>query len=236
MCGPMRGALIACLLFLAPLAAQAATRAPVIVELYTAQGCAPCNDSGKVMEGLAGRRDVLPLTFSVDYWDYLGWTDTLARPEFVTRQKTYVSRFELEDPYTPQVVVGGRGQAGALEAERLDALVARAAQAPAGPRVSLTATRASVAQGTSPKGGAEVWMVRYDPRPRSVQVRRGDNRGQTVVAVNAVRELRRLGSWRGRGLTWTLPEATEPGLVTVVIVQAPRGGRILSAASRRPST
>ena len=56
------------------------------------------------------------------------------------------------------------------------------------------------------------------------------------LAVNAVRELRRLGSWRGRGLTWTLPEATEPGLVTVVIVQAPRGGRILSAASRRPST
>jgi hypothetical protein len=74
-------------------------------------------------------------------------------------------------------------------------------------------------------------MVRYDPKPRSVQVRRGDNRGQTVVAINAVRELRRLGSWRGRGLTWRLPEAMEPGLVTVVMVQSPRGGRILAAAS-----
>ncbi len=234
MCGLMRGALIACLLFLAP-AAAAAPRPPVVVELYTAQGCAPCNGAGGVMEDLAARKGVLPLTFSVDYWDYLGWTDTLARPEFVTRQKAYVSRFALEDPYTPQVVVGGRGQAGALEAERLDALIARAAQAPAGPRVSLTATRASVAPGAAPKGGAEVWMIRFDPRPRSVQVRRGDNRGETVVAVNAVRELRRLGSWRGRGLTWTLPAATEPGLVTVVMVQSPRGGRILSVASRRPA-
>ncbi|MCA3719871.1 DUF1223 domain-containing protein, partial [Phenylobacterium sp.] len=92
-----------------------------------------------------------------------------------------------------------------------------------------------VAAGRAPRGGAEVWMVRYDPRPRSVQVRRGDNRGQTVVAVNAVRELRRLGTWRGRDLAWNLPEASEPGLVTVVVVQAPRGGRILSAERSQPS-
>lgn len=234
MCGPMRGALIACLLMLAPSAAPAAPRPPVIVELYTAQGCASCTGAGEVMETLAARRDVLPLTFSVDYWDYLGWTDTLARPEFVARQKAYVSRFGLGEPYTPQAVVGGRGQGGALDAERLDALIARAVQTPAGPRVSLTGTRASVAAGKAPQGGAEVWMVRYDPRPRSVQVRRGDNRGQVVVAVNAVRELRRLGTWRGRGLTWALPEVTEAGLVTVVIVQSPRGGGILAMGRSRP--
>lgn len=230
----MRGALFACLLMLAPAATQAAPRSPVIVELYTAQGCASCTGAGAAMEGLATRRDVLPLTFSVDYWDYLGWTDTLARPEFVTRQKAYVARFDLGDPYTPQAVVGGRGQAGALDAERLDALIARAAQAPAGPRINLSAAKASVAPGKAPQGGAEVWMVRYDPKPRNVQVRRGDNRGQTVLAVNAVRELRRLGSWRGRGLTWRLPAATEPGLATVVIVQSPKGGRILAAAHSRP--
>ena len=227
----MRGALFACLLMLAPAAAAAAPRSPVVVELYTAQGCASCTGTSAMMETLAARRDVLPLTFSVDYWDYLGWTDTLARPEFVTRQKSYVSSFDLGEPYTPQAVVGGRGQAGALEAERLEALINRAAQAPPGPRISLSTSRTSVANGKAPKGGAEVWMVRYDPKPRSVQVRRGDNRGQTVVAINAVRELRRLGSWRGRGLTWRLPEAMEPGLVTVVIVQSPRGGRILAAAS-----
>lgn len=236
MCGPMRGALFACLLMLAPAATQAAPRAPVVVELYTAQGCASCTGAGAVMETLAARRDVLPLTFSVDYWDYLGWTDTLARPEFVARQKAYVTRLELGEPYTPQAVVGGRAQAGALEAERLEALIARASQAPAGPKISLSASRTRVASGKAPQGGAEVWMVRYDPRPRSVQVRRGDNRGQTVVAVNAVRELRRLGSWRGRGLTWRLPAATEPGLVTVVLVQSPKGGRILSATrSQAPS-
>ena len=231
----MRGALIACFLVLAPALAQAATRAPVIVELYTAQGCASCTGAGDVMEALSSRRDVLPLTFSVDYWDYLGWTDTLARPEFARRQKAYIDRFELGEPYTPQVVVDGRGQGGALEPELLETLIARAAQAPGGPRISLTAARARVAAGRAPRGGAEVWMVRYDPRPRSVQVRRGDNRGQTVVAVNAVRELRRLGTWRGRDLAWNLPEASEPGLVTVVVVQAPRGGRILSAERSQPS-
>lgn len=226
----MRRALIAFFLMLTPLAVQAASRAPVIVELYTAQGCASCTGSGAVMETLAARRDVLPLTFSVDYWDYLGWTDTLARPEFTRRQRAYVARFGLGEPYTPQVVVEGRGQGGALEPEQLDGLIQRAAQGAEGPRINLSATRARVGAGRAPRGGAEVWMVRYDPRPRSVQVRRGDNRGQTVVAINAVRELRRLGTWRGRGLTWALPGASEPGLVTVVIVQAPRGGRILSAA------
>ena len=132
-------------------------------------------------------------------------------------------------------MVDGRGQGGALEAELLETLITRAAQAPEGPRISLTAARARVAAGRAPRGGAEVWMVRYDPRPRSVQVRRGDNRGQTVVAINAVRELRRLGTWRGRDLAWNLPEASEPGLVTVVIVQTPRGGRILSAERGRPA-
>lgn len=234
MCGPMRGALFACLLMLVPAAVQAAPRPPVVVELYTAQGCASCTGAGEVMESLAARRDVLPLTFSVDYWDYLGWTDTLARPEFVTRQKAYVARFNLEDPYTPQVVVGGRAQTGALDAEGLDAAVRRVAQASAGPRITLSAERASVAQAAPPKAGAEVWMIRYDPRPRNVQVRRGDNRGQTVVVVNAVRELRRLGSWRGPALSWRLPPATEAGLATVVIVQSPKGGRILSAARSQP--
>jgi len=113
----MRGALFACLLMLSPAAASAAPRSPVVIELYTAQGCGSCTGAGAAMEALAARRDVLPLTFNVDYWDYLGWTDTLARPEFVVRQKTYVSRFKLEDPYTPQAVVGGRGEAGAREAQ-----------------------------------------------------------------------------------------------------------------------
>ncbi|MFZ4066161.1 MAG: DUF1223 domain-containing protein [Phenylobacterium sp.] len=231
----MRGALFACLLMLSPAVASAAPRSLVVIELYTAQGCGSCTGAGAAMEALAARPDVLPLTFNVDYWDYLGWTDTLARPEFVVRQKTYVSRFKLEDPYTPQAVVGGRGEAGALEAETLETLITKAVQAPAGPRITVSADSASVASGTAPKGGAEVWMVRYDPRPRSVQVRRGDNRGQTVVAINAVRELRRLGSWRGRTLTWRLPAATESGLATVVIVQSPKGGRILSATKIPPS-
>ena len=78
-------------------------------------------------------------------------------------------------------------------------------------------------------------MIRYDPRPRNVQVRRGDNRGQTVLVVNSVRELRRLGSWRGAALSWRLPAATEAGLATVVIVQSPKGGRILSVVRSPPA-
>lgn len=228
----MRKAALLCL-FLLAWPVGAAAKAPVLVELFTAQGCGSCNDANGYLGKLAERPGVLALTYSVDYWDYLGWTDTFARPEYAERQKAYVSRLKLREPYTPQVVVDGHEEAQGLKTAEVDRLVRAAAAAPrnppdirfVGPR------RVDVGSGRVAKGGAEVWLIRYDPRAVEVAVRAGDNRGETVVQKNVVREIRRLGSWRGKPQAYRLPDADD-GLKTVVVVQGPRGGRVLGLAQR----
>jgi len=227
-----KGALFSLILFALP--AVAAARPPVVVELFTAQGCASCTDANAYAAKLAERSGVLLLTFPVDYWDYLGWADTFARPEFAERQKAFVARLQLNEPYTPQVIVDGRAQAPGLRPEKVDKLVHEAAKAPSDPPQIrfMGPRRVDVGTGRAPRGGADVWMVRYDPRVQETAVKSGDNRGQTVVQKNVVRELKRLGPWRGRAQAYRLSKPSEAGLVTVVIVQGARGGRILGVARR----
>jgi hypothetical protein len=209
-----------------------ATKVPVLVELYTAQGCASCVEANAYVAKLADRPGVLALTFSVDYWDYLGWADTLAKPEFAERQKAYVTKLAVQEPYTPQVVVDGAAQAPGARTQRVDKLVkdaARTARDP--PEIHFVGERrVYVGSARPPKGGGEVWLVRFDPRSQDVAVKAGDNKGQTIVERNAVRELSRLGAWRGRPVAFRLPAAAEDGLKTVVLVQGARGGRILGVA------
>jgi hypothetical protein len=225
-----KAALFILLLCVIPVAAAA--KPPVVVELFTAQGCASCGEANANLAKLAQREGVLALTFPVDYWDYLGWSDTFAKPEFTARQKAYVARLELREPYTPQVVVDGRAQAGGLQTEKVERLLSQAAKASRDPpdMAFIGARRVDVGSGRPPRGGAEVWMVRYDPREHDVVVRKGDNRGQTVAHSNVVREIKRLGAWRGRPTAYRLPTAAEDGLVTAVLVQATDGGHILAAA------
>lgn len=230
----MRNAAICSLILLAlPFAAAAKSpmaRSPVVVELYTAQGCASCGEANAYVAKLAERKGVLALTFPVDYWDYLGWADTFAKPEFADRQKAYVARLSLREPYTPQVVVDGRVEAAGQKSERVERLLREAERAPrdppdirfVGPR------RVDVGSGRAPKGGGEVWLIRYDPREQDVAVKSGDNRGQTIAHKNVVREVTRLGAWRGRPAAYRLPAASDDGLKSVVILQAGRGGRVLA--------
>jgi hypothetical protein len=223
-------AVIALLLLAGP--ANAASRSSVLVELFTAQGCGPCAEANAHIDRLSERTDVLALTFSVDYWDYLGWTDTFARPEFTERQRAYVTRLKLREPYTPQVVVDGREETQARRGADLEPLIraARAAR-PSPPDMRFVSQRrVDVGSGRAPRGGAEVWLVRYDPRADEVVVRAGDNRGETVVQRNVVRRMERLGVWRGRPQAYRLPPSQEDGLRTAVIVQHPRGGRVIGVA------
>jgi hypothetical protein len=210
----------------------AAAKPPVLVELFTAQGCRSCRDADTLLGKLAERPGVLALTFSVDYWDYLGWTDTFARPEFAERQRAYVTRLKLREPYTPQIVVNGRHETQGQKAPEVDRLVRVAsAQAPNAPDIRfIGARRVDVGSGRVIKGGAEVWMIRYDPRSVEVTVRAGDNRGETVVLRNVVRQMQRVGVWRGSPRAFRLPAPSDEGLKTAVVVQAPRGGRVLGLA------
>ena len=88
----------------------AAPPEPVIVELFTAQGCAGCAEANARVEAVANEPGVIALTYAVDYWDYLGWPDTFARPEFAQRQRDYRRPLRLRDVSTPQVVIDGRRQ------------------------------------------------------------------------------------------------------------------------------
>jgi hypothetical protein len=223
-------ALFSLLVSALPLCAQA--RSPVVVELYTAQGCASCGEANAYVGKLAEKPGVLALTFSVDYWDYLGWEDTFAKPAFAERQKAYVARLDLREPYTPQVVVDGRAQVGGLQDDKIDKLVSDTASSRRrGPDMAFIGQRrVDVGSGAVPRGGAEVWLVRYDPREQDVTVRTGDNKGQTVPHRNVVVEIKRLGAWRGKPTAYRVPQPPAQGLATAVIVQGPKGGRVLAAA------
>src|SRR5688572_15512580 len=128
-----KAALLLSLILLAWPAGAAAAKAPVLVELFTAQGCRSCTGANENLSRLAERPGVLALAYSVDYWDYLGWTDTFAKPEYAERQKAYVTRLKLREPYTPQVVIDGREEAQGLKMPEVDRLVRAAAAAPRNP-------------------------------------------------------------------------------------------------------
>ena len=213
--------------------ARRTTLRPVVLELFTAQGCASCPQANQMLGDLAQRRGVIALTYPVDYWDYLGWPDTFARAEFTSRQRAYVQRLRLREIYTPQVVVSGRREAPAVEVERVSAvIVSDTARRQRGPAIGFSRRggRVTVGSGTAVRGGAELWLVRYDPMRRDVRVRTGENAGKVVSHYNVVRELTRLGPWNGRARTYSAPEATQSGLETVVLLQGAKGGPILAAA------
>ena len=226
-----KGALFSLILLALP--ANAVAKPPVVVELYTAQGCAACADANTYAATLADKPGVLLLTFPVDYWDYLGWSDTFAKPEYAERQKAYVAKLALHEPYTPQMIVDGRSQAPGLKPERVDKLVHDALRTHRDPpQVRFVGERrVDVGSGRRPAGGADVWLVRYDPRAQEVAVKSGDNRGRTVVQKNVVKEMKRLGGWTGRPAAFRLPPPSEEGLATAVIVQGAHGGRVLTVVT-----
>ena len=208
-----------------------AAKPPVVVELFTAQGCSSCGKANQVVADLADDKGVLALTYSVDYWDYLGWADTFAKPAFAARQRAYAQKFSLRDVPTPQVVIAGRQQASGAKAEAVQTLVKEAAKAPSNPPdmefIGGGGQRVAVGSGPAPRGGGEVWLVRYDPREQDIAIKRGDNRGQTLVHRNVVRELTRLGPWNGRPKLFRLPTSGDDDLKTVIIVQGAKGGRVI---------
>lgn len=218
-----------------PLRVSVSTAEPVVVELFTAQGCSGCPAANQVVEELAEEPGVIALTYAVDYWDYLGWPDTFAKPEFAQRQRAYQAAMRLRSVYTPQIVIDGRRQVSGAEAPAVQVAVnEEAARRVFPPQIQFreTGTAVGVGSGRPPSGGADVWAVSYRPGLQTVAVAGGDNRGQAVRHVNVVQSLTRLGEWRGRPILLDLPQVDDPGNKVVVIVQSRADRRILTAAAR----
>jgi hypothetical protein len=229
-----RGVLKSVLLLLAgqPIAGTAeaiAGEQPTVVELFTSQGCSSCPPANANLALLSERPGVLALSFGVTYWDYLGWKDTFARPEFTDRQIAYEPRLGETGPFTPQIVIDGRADTVGNRLGSVETLVAASAR-PRGPNIRIDGASVSIGAATAPKDGADIWLVRYDPRRVDIPVGRGENGGRTLPHKNVVHALIRIGTWSGGEVALTFPPA-EDGQRSAVLVQEPHGGPILAAAT-----
>jgi hypothetical protein len=222
------GRVLAALAAVAIVPAQAQAGQPVVVELFTSQGCSSCPPADANLGLLAGRADVVALSFGVTYWDRLGWKDTFAQAAFTERQKAYGRALGLASLYTPQMVVNGTVDTPGFDRQALERLIDRAA-ALRGPAIGIGSDAVALEGGAAPRAPADVWLVRYDPAEVQVPIARGENAGVTLPLRNVVRSLDRLGAWDGRAVRFDLPAGPQ-GLATAILVQARDGGPILAAA------
>jgi hypothetical protein len=220
--------------------AAAAETSPIVVELFTSQGCSACPPADAMMVDLAKRKGVIALSFNVGYWDYIGWKDTLAAPEHGARAEAFTRRLKVQSKYTPQMIVDGREDVIGNQRTAVDAaIVRRAAAAAAAQRVPVTIAATangygvSIGEGSPAGGKADIWLIRVQSAVR-VTITAGENKNKTIVYTNAVRRLMHAGEWTGRAVTMPVPakdpSAPGPSDGLAVLVQAPGGGPILGAA------
>ncbi len=211
-------------------AAEAEDDQPVIVELFTSQGCSSCPPADALLAKLAEKPGVLPLALHVDYWDYIGWPDDFAEPAFTERQKAYARAAGERTIYTPQMIVGGADRVIGSRAMEVADLV-QAHSVAANP-VDIEVTRSGgsvriVARPDGPLGGPLlVQLVTFEPHKR-VAIEAGENAGSVIDYANVVQDWKIVGEWDGAG-TWERElEAEGPA---AIIVQMEGPGPILGAA------
>ncbi|MEQ9519191.1 MAG: DUF1223 domain-containing protein [Parvibaculum sp.] len=188
--------------------AQASER-PIVVELFTSQGCSSCPPADAFLGELAHRQDVLALSLPVNIWDYLGWEDTFATPAFTQRQRDYVAKLGGRSVYTPQMVIDGVADAvGSREGHVNRAISLRQEMKQDDVPVSFASNGDIVTLTVAAKSGrqhATLWLVRY-AKTTKVEIRRGENAGETITYTNVVRDMTPVAMWEGAALTLTLPK------------------------------
>src|SRR3984893_7025633 len=209
---------------------------PVVVELFTSQGCSDCPAADRLVTELSRRKDVIALSLPITYWDMLGWKDTYATDGNTQRQKSYARAMNRSGIYTPQMIIDGRLDAVGNQRDRvLAALSPRSDEEPAIPIFIGTASGAvgialpgSKAKSKPP---ATIWVMRTLAQG-SVNVEQGENRNHLRTYPNVVRDLKRAGEWNGEAMKIDLPlnlaKTKHDGVV--VILQARDYGPVLGAA------
>ncbi len=201
---------VSVLAFAAASLAHADPRA--VIELFTSQGCSSCPPADKLLSEFRNDASLIALSLPVDYWDYLGWKDTLAIPGHTARQKAYAHVRGDREVYTPQVVVNGVAQALGSDRDDIEKAIAQSRNrglllsVPIKVVVSderVTVTLPDRGDGDTAVVG-EAWLC---PLSRSVAVGvgRGENRGKMLNYVNVVRRWVKLGTWSGKSETFTVP-------------------------------
>jgi len=205
---------------------------PVVVELFTSQGCSSCPPADALLGELAKRDDVLALAFHVDYWDRLGWKDPFSSPMATARQRAYARFLGLRTVYTPQVVVDGRDEMVGSDRRAVARAIA-AARAAQGIDVSLAREAGELVVRVGSVEGAgrtSVQLVAYAPG-HVTRVTAGENGGRNLANVNIVRSVETLGLAGAAPAEWRVPAEKGPGFA--VLVHGP-DGKVLGAAAVRP--
>jgi hypothetical protein len=222
----MRLALTAALLLLGVSRANAEPPRPVVVELFTSQGCSSCPPADALLTELARNPNILPLAFHVTYWNNLGWRDPFSLEAATDRQRAYQRSLHTDTIYTPQMVI--EGQADIVGSDRASVATAIAHATISDPAKLTTKTSAQGLQVDigAGQGEARILLIGYDSQHKT-SVARGENAGQNLSETNIVRSLVVLGNWKGQAISLSSPAPTSER--AAVLLQAPNG-HILGAA------
>jgi hypothetical protein len=227
----LRNRWLAALMALCCTAAASAQQRPLVVELFTSEGCSSCPPAEAAIGQLSARADIVALAYHVDYWDDLGWRDRFELPQSVTRQNVYARNLRRASVYTPQLVIDGRFDAVGADGSALaKALAAQRTTVP----LSVSRHEAELlvdisAQPQSP--ACDVLLVPYLRHAVSA-IGRGENAGRTLEEFNIVREIRTLGGWKGESKTFRVPVSSLPRDATdvAVLIQPAGQGPVVGAA------
>lgn len=220
--------------------AQAEPRYPIVVELYTSQGCNSCPPADAYLGSLKARRNIVALSFHVSYWDYLGWRDTFALEEGTARQQRYAQTLGERTIYTPQIVVGGLYHEVGSRHKAVDYAIRKIAVAQRGDdqeNVSVAFREmpagtlvVDIGEGRVFNRNVTIWLFVFDAY-HEVRVKGGENGGRVLGYHNVVRQIRDLGEWYGkaRSVSLDLAQLSQAGEGVAVVVQEKDSGRVLGA-------
>ncbi len=205
----LRRLLVACAFGLAavPVAAGDVVSPKGVVELFTSQGCSSCPPADAALKSLIDEGEVVALAYHVDYWNYLGWADTLASKENTARQYAYARMLGRSGVYTPQAILNGRSHLNGADLPGIRGKLAVLEMSGKGMTVPVTAARRGdeidirVGEG---KGKANVVVV-YFTRQQQVNVETGENSGKTISYLHSVNDVQTIGMWDGRPASFVLP-------------------------------
>src|ERR1700694_1294691 len=212
-----------------------------VVELFTSQGCSSCPPADQIIGELAKDPALIALSMPIDYWDYLGWKDTLADARFSARQKAYSKMRGDREVYTPQVVVNGSAHVIGSDRAGIESAIAKKADGVMSVPVSMTLSGKQInisvaASGEGPAAAhGEVWICSIS-KAVPISIGRGENSGREITYHNVVRNLLKVGDWDGSSGSWTVPlenisrEGVDAAVVYVQDGNRDRPGAMLGAA------
>lgn len=230
--------LIAAMAALSPTLAAPPTSSdtPVVIELFTSQGCSSCPPADAVIAELAQQDDLLPLSFFVDYWDYIGWKDIFAIPANSQRQRAYARQKGSRRVYTPQIVIQGDQESVGSDQTKIKRYIKAARQNIADSHIPISLDQngniLNIRVAAAPDSqSAILTLITYRQR-QQVAIGAGENRGRTINYTNIVRDLQPLGSWHGEALQLSLPvdDFTKGVDGVAVLLQRRNHGPIIGAA------